>query len=340
MLRTLMKICLILAVSLILVVAAAVAFMPGIHISSLSMMLNVVTGSGADTDDITLKQGLKLPEGYSISVYARGITNPRMMWQGGNGRLLVSSPRSGEIIQISDEDGDGNADSQAALLENLHRPHGLGVFQGYLYVAESNQVGRIQYDAVSGKVSGLYQVLVAGLSDEGNHWSKTLRFDDQGWFYLSLGSTCNVCEEADQRRSTIMRFRADGSEGKIYASGLRNSAGLAIAPWDGTLYATDNGRDLLGDDYPPCELNRIEENSFYGWPYLNGDNELDPDMGAGKQALQASAIKPAYNFRAHNAPLGIHFSEQLEKTALVALHGSWNRSQPDCYTVVALKWQK
>ena len=339
MLKTLMKVISSLVVGLIVLVAGAVAFMPGIHISSLSMMLNVVTGSAADTDDITLKQGLKLPEGYSISVYARGIANPRMMWQAGNGHLLVSSPRSGEIIQISDEDGDGNVDSQITLIENLVRPHGLEVHEGYLYVAESNQVGRIQYDALSGEVTGNYQVVVAGLSDNGNHWSKTIRFDQQGWLYLSLGSTCNVCEESDQRRSTIMRFRADGSQGQIYATGLRNSVGLAIAPWDGALYATDNGRDLLGDDYPPCELNQIAEGGFYGWPYLNGDNELDPDMGAGKEALQASAIKPTFNFRAHNAPLGIHFSEHLEKTALVALHGSWNRSQPDGYKVVALKWQ-
>ena len=137
-----------------------------------------------------------------------------------------------------------------------------------------------------------------------------------------------------------MRFRADGSEGRIYATGLRNSVGLAIAPWDGVLYATENGRDLLGDDYPACELNRVEQGGFYGWPYLNGDNEIDPDMDFGKQELQKSAIKPEFHFPAHNAPLGIHFSKYLKKTALVALHGSWNRSQPDGYKVVALKWQE
>lgn len=340
MLKTLMKVISGLFIGLVLLVAGAVALMPGLHISSLSMMLNTITGSGADTDDATLKQVLKLPEGYNIRVYARGIANPRMMWQAGNGHLLVSSPRSGEIIQISDSDGDGNADSQVILLENLRRPHGLEVYQGYLYVAESHQVGRIRYELESGKVSGNYEVVVADLSDNGNHWSKTIRFGGDGWLYLSLGSTCNICEENDQRRATIMRFRADGSEGEIYATGLRNSAGLAFAPWDQSLYATDNGRDLLGDDYPPCELNRIEANGFYGWPYLNGDNKLDPDMGTGKETLQASAIKPAFNFRAHNAPLGIHFSEHLQKTALVALHGSWNRSQPDGYKVVALQWQE
>jgi len=161
-----------------------------------------------------------------------------------------------------------------------------------------------------------------------------------------MGSTCNVCEEADNRRATIMRYRADGSGGEIYATGLRNSVGMDFAPWDGNLYATDNGRDLLGDDYPPCELNLIQAGSFYGWPYLNGDNELDPDFGNGREALRATARPPAFKFPAHNAPLGIHFvrNESLGtdfgRSALVALHGSWNRSQPDGYKVVSLHWDE
>jgi glucose/arabinose dehydrogenase len=327
-------------IGLLLLVVGVVVLMPGIHISSLPMMLNVLTGSGADTSDHTLIRELQSTEGYSISIYARGIANPRMMWQAGNGRLLVSSPKSGEIMQISDTDGDGNADKVTSLLKDLHRPHGLEVHQGFLYVAESNQVGRIKYDAGSGKVSGDYDIIIDELSDNGNHWSKTIRFDEDNWLYLSLGSTCNVCEEVDARRASIMRFRADGSDGKIVARGLRNSAGLAIAPWDGSLYATDNGRDLLGDNYPPCELNKIEQDQFYGWPYLNGDNDIDPDMGAGHESLQNTAKVPVFQFSAHNAPLGIYFSEHLKKTALIALHGSWNRSQPDGYKVVALTWQQ
>jgi mono/diheme cytochrome c family protein len=143
-----------------------------------------------------------------------------------------------------------------------------------------------------------------------------------------------------------MRYRADGRDGTIYASGLRNSVGMDFAPWDGSLYATDNGRDLLGDDFPPCELNRIEAGGFYGWPYLNGDNHLDPDFGAGQEARQSTALPPVFSFPAHNAPLGIHFVRDapqgsgLQRSALVALHGSWNRSQPDGYKVVSLHWDE
>ena len=142
-----------------------------------------------------------------------------------------------------------------------------------------------------------------------------------------------------------MRFNSDGSDGRIYATGLRNSVGFDWAPWDGALYATDNGRDLLGDDFPPDELNRIEEHGFYGWPFVNGFGEPDPEWGPGNEQKAAVAIPPVHGFRAHNAPLGIHFVRQarvpagFERAALVALHGSWNRTTLDGYKVVSLHWQ-
>lgn len=332
------KLVLALALLLILLVAGAVLFMPGIHISSVKMMLNVMTGAGGDTPAEQLMQRLQVADDYSVSIFASGIQNPRMMQRDAAGRVLISSPRSGEIMLFEDSDGDGFADLSSALMQGLSRPHGLDIYSGYLYVAEFNQVGRIRYNAATGATEGDYEVVVDGLTGEGNHWSKTLRFDAEGWMYVAMGSTCNVCEETDQRRATIMRYRADGSEGRIWASGLRNSVGMDFAPWNGALYATDNGRDLMGDDYPPCELNQIEEGGFYGWPYLNGSNDKDPDFGELGLDLQATAIEPVYDFAAHNAPLGIHFSSTQSRSALVALHGSWNRSQPDGYKVLKLSW--
>lgn len=336
--RTLLKTMLGLVLVLFLVIAGAVLFVPGIHLSSFKMVLNVMTGSGADTPGDTLLSRLNVADGYHLSIFARDIANPRMLLRTGSGRLLVSSPRSGEVIQLSDSTGDGVADQQSALLDGLTRPQGLELHEGFLYVAESNQVRRIPYDEASGTVSGDHETVITGLTDNGNHWSKTLRFDDQGALYLAMGSTCNVCEEEDPRRATIMRFQADGSDGEVYASGLRNSVGMAFAPWNGALYATDNGRDMLGDDYPPCELNRIEAGGFYGWPYLNGDNEPDPDFGERRPDLHADAIPPVFSFPAHNAPLGIYFPDGPQRTALVALHGSWNRSIPDGYRVLELVW--
>jgi hypothetical protein len=167
-----------------------------------------------------------------------------------------------------------------------------------------------------------------------------------GWLYVSVGSSCNVCEERDPRRAALLRFRLDGTGQEIFASGLRNAVGFDWRPATGELYATDNGRDLLGDDFPPCELNRVTRGGFYGWPYANGDNLPDPDFGAGNEARIAGALPPVHRFRAHNAPLGIVFlrnqaaGDAYRDAALVALHGSWNRTRKDGYKVVSLHWRE
>jgi cytochrome c553 len=171
-----------------------------------------------------------------------------------------------------------------------------------------------------------------------------VRFGPDGLLYVTVGSSCNVCEEEDTRRAAMLRFQPDGSQPEIVAKGLRNSVGFDWQPGTGALYATDNGRDLLGDDFPPCELNRIEQGGFYGWPYANGDKVTDPDLGAGHEAEIAGSRPPAHGFRAHNAPLGIAFVQsdalapELRGAAVVALHGSWNRTSKDGYKLVSLHW--
>ncbi len=155
--------------------------------------------------------------------------------------------------------------------------------------------------------SGAFERVVTGLPGGGNHWTRTLRFGPDGWMYVSIGSSCNVCVEKDGRRAALMRFRPDGSGEEVFATGLRNSVGFDWRPEDGQIYATDNGRDLLGDDFPPCELNRVEKGGFYGWPVANGDRVPDPDFGKGQEARIAASIPPVHGFRAHNAPLGMTF---------------------------------
>ncbi len=166
-----------------------------------------------------------------------------------------------------------------------------------------------------------------------------------GWLYVSIGSSCNVCEERDPRRAAILRYRPDGSGEEIFATGLRNAVGFDWKPDTGELYATDNGRDLLGDDLPPCELNRVVRGGFYGWPYAHGDRVADPDFGRGQEQRIAASLPPVHGFRAHNSPLGIHFVRgtrvpvDYRGAALVALHGSWNRTKKDGYKVVSLHWR-
>jgi mono/diheme cytochrome c family protein len=163
--------------------------------------------------------------------------------------------------------------------------------------------------------------------------------------YVSIGSSCNVCIEKDARRAAILRYRLDGSGQELYATGLRNSVGFDWRPGTTELYATDNGRDYLGDDFPPDELNRIVAGGFYGWPFANGDRVPDPDFGKGHEAQIAASIPPVHGFRPHNASLGITFVRgtrvppEFRGAALVALHGSWNRTRKDGYKVVSLHWQ-
>ncbi len=289
---------------------------------------------------------LTVPAGYGISLFAKDVPNARVLRVTASGDVLVASPASGRVLWLAkDADGVGGSDERRVLLEGLDGPNGLDLRDGYLYVAEQGQVGRVRFDDAAGRIEGDYEVIIKDLPPGGNHWKKTIRFGPDGLLYLAVGSSCNVCTEADERRAALLRYRADGSFIDIYATGLRNSAGFDWRGVDGALYATDNGRDLLGDDFPPCELNRIEQGGFYGWPYANGNRIADPDLGAGREAVIAASLPPVFDFPAHNAPLGIVFlqsaaqPEALRGAALVALHGSWNRSQKDGYKVVALHWQ-
>jgi glucose/arabinose dehydrogenase len=329
-----------------LAVAAAWLWLPPVNVPFKGMLANLmpVVFAAPTADAATVKSRLTVPAGYGIGLFARDIPDARMLRVTGHGDLLVASPGKGRIYWLArDADGDGGSDEQRVLLDGLDGPNGLDFRDGYLYVAEQGKVGRIRFDDATGGVDGKYKIVIDGLPTGGNHWKKTIRFGPDGLLYLNIGSSCNVCLEQDDRRAAMLRYTPNGKFVDTYATGLRNSAGF---DWraDGTLYATDNGRDLLGDDFPPCELNEIHRGGFYGWPFANGDRVPDPDFGGGRDAVIKASIPPAFGFRAHNAPLGIVFlrsdrqAPEYRGDALVALHGSWNRSRKDGYKVVALHW--
>lgn len=320
-----------------MVLLSRVDITPGIILHSI-----LGTGGGTPSEE-TMASRLKAPDGFSVGLYAKGVENARFIEFTENGDLLVSQPRNATISLIErDRDDNGISDGQRILMKDLNRPHGIDFYNGYLYVAESDAIGRIKFDHQKGEVLGAYERIISGLGDTGNHWTKSIRFGPDGLLYLSSGSTCNVCKEEDQQRATITRYQPDGSDEERVATGLRNSVGFDWAPFDQQLYATDNGRDLLGDDYPPCELNRIETGKFYGWPNVNGFGDTDPDFP--DKAMEAIAVPPVHGFRPHNAPLGIRFitgnemPDRYHGAALVALHGSWNRNTYDGYKVVSLHW--
>lgn len=314
-------------------------------------VLNSITGrSIAAPEPETVEQRFAVAPGYRVALFADGIQNARFLRFSPAGSLVVSQPRLGRLLRLeADRNGDGRADGHRVLVDGLDRPHGFDFAQGSLFVAEGGAVARIAYEE-SGpdtlRTVGEPTRIVSGLPEGENHWTRTLRIGPDGQLYLTLGSSCNACIEKDPRRAAMLRYAIDGSGEEIYASGLRNSVGFDWRPGTDELYATDNGRDLLGDDIPPCELDRIERGGFYGWPYAWGMNQPDPQFGAGQPARIRASLPPVHAFGAHQAPLGITFlrhpsqAAALRGAALVALHGSWNRSELSGYKVVSLRWDE
>jgi glucose/arabinose dehydrogenase len=310
-----------------------------------------ITGGAPPVPSESVAGALTLPRGFTIGRFAAGLPNARFLRVTDAEDVVVSQPREGRVTLVfRDSNGDGASDGSAALLTGLDRPHGLALRDGFLYVAEMTAVGRIAFDAVTRKTAGAFERVITGLPSGGNHWTRTIGFGPDGFLYVSVGSSCNVCVEEDPRRAAISRYDPATWRGSVFASGLRNSVGFAwrnVEASAGTtheLFATDNGRDLLGNNFPPCELNRVVEGGFYGWPFANGTRVPDPDLGQAREREIAASLPPVHNFAAHNAPLGIAFLEaantpgEYRGAALVALHGSWNRTSKDGYKVVSLHW--
>ena len=327
--------------TLLLGAALAIRLGPGL---SPGALLHVGFGWGvkAPSQDVVASR-LQVPQGFTVSRFAEGLGNVRFLRFTQAGELLVSVPRAGNVLLLGLGRPGETRPAPRTLLHGLKKPHVLDFHDGWLYIAETDAVGRVRFDHSTGQVSGPIERVVTGLPEGGNHWTRTVRFGPDGLMYVSVGSSCNVCIEEDRRRAAILRYHPDGSGEELFATGLRNSVGLDFHPKTGELYATDNGRDLLGDDFPPCELNRVVQGGFYGWPFASGDRVSDPDFGKGHEAEVAATIPPEFKFRAHNAPLGMTFlrGERLPTeyrgSILVALHGSWNRKSKDGYKVVLLK---
>lgn len=281
---------------------------------------------------------LSAPQGFKVQPYAQGFERPRFMVQGPNGDVFLSDTSAGKVYLLPAS----NPSKPIVYAQNLNQPHGLALHGGYLYVANTDSVVRFAYR--SGDQSGKNPQQLMKLPT-GGHFTRTVTFDEAGKMYVSVGSSCNVCEEGDKRRAAVWVYDADGKNGRPYATGLRNAVGLA---WlDGTLYATSNGRDNLGDNIPPEGFYRLKSGNFYGWPYCYttqaGKPQVwDKDFGR-KDARTCAAATPAFaTTTAHSAPLGIAaytgkmFPGVYQGKLIAALHGSWNRSQKSGYKLVTV----
>jgi glucose/arabinose dehydrogenase len=247
---------------------------------------------------------IRLPPGFRIDTFASGLGVSRFMAVSPSGELFVSVPSRGQVVALPDRDGDGRADRVVVYADGLNRPHGLAFFRQWLYVAEPGAVVRFAYrpgDLAGGKP----EVVVPELPSGGGHWTRTIAFGPDGKMYVSVGSSCSVCEERDPRRAAILQFNPDGSGGRIFARGIRNAVGITFHPQTGELWATNNGRDWLGDDFPPDTILVVKDGAHYGWPHCNGQQVPDPDLG--RADFCKTTGLPALEIQAHSATLGLTF---------------------------------
>ncbi|MFQ5975270.1 MAG: PQQ-dependent sugar dehydrogenase [Candidatus Hydrothermarchaeales archaeon] len=288
-----------------------------------------------------LDRFLYLPEGFKISVFASGVKGARFMAIDSKGDLYLSQTREGKITVLPDKDRDSVADETITFAKGLNQPHGLAFYNNYLYVAETDGIVRLK-DEDKDLNAEIKEEMVTGIPSGSGHFTRTLGFGPDNKIYLSVGSSCNVCED-DPRRAAILQFSTDGSDEKIYASGLRNSVGFVWHPITKEMWATDNGRDWLGDDLPPDEINIIKGGRHYGWPYCYGKKILDPEYD--KEDFCTTTEPSKVDLQAHSAPLGLRFytgdqfPEEYKNNLFVAYHGSWNRETPTGYKIVRIRFK-
>ena len=296
------------------------------------------------SEAVTEDTGIRLPPGFRIGVFAHRLAGARFMTLDPTGTVLLTVPSAGRVVALPDADGDGRADAIVTVVKGLDHPHGLAFRDGALHVAEVGRVLRFDYDAARRLASNL-SVVVPDLPPGGSHWTRTIAFDRAGALLISVGSSCNVCREADGRRGAVLRHDADGRNGRIFASGLRNAVGLAVHPASGALWATVNERDWRGDDLPPDLVTEVRDGAFYGWPdcfTVAGRPRADPDS---PRAECGRVTPPSVEIQAHSAPLGLafytgrQFPAEYHGDLFVAYHGSWNRRVPTGYKVVRVRFR-
>ena len=285
---------------------------------------------------------IRLPSGFGIEVYAEGVFNARSMALSPNGTLFVSTRSAGNVYAILDHNKDNKADEIITIARGMWMPNGVAFKDGSLYVAEVNRI--LRYDNIETNLKNPPTPVVVNNSfprDEAHGW-KFIRFGPDGKLYVPVGAPCNVCERDDERYSTIMRMNADGSDLEIYARGVRNSVGFDWHPITNELWFTDNGRDWLGDDLPPDELNRAPQPGLhFGFPYCHGGNISDPEFGHKRKCEEF--VAPEMNLGPHVAALGMRFytgsmfPAEYRNQIFIAEHGSWNRSTPIGYRVTLVR---
>ncbi len=285
-----------------------------------------------------------LPPGFRIAVYAEA-PGARSMTLGANGTLFVGTREEGRVYAVLPGSSPEGVHRVVTIARGLHSPNGVAFRDGALYVAEISRI--LRYDGIESALDAPPKPVVVNdtfPSDEHHGW-KFIRFGPDGMLYVPVGGPCNVCERDDPRYASIMRMRPDGTGLEVFASGVRNTVGFDWNPATKELWFTDNGRDWMGDDLPPDELNRAPRKGLhFGFPYVHGKNVVDPEFGP--KGAGRKFTPPELELPAHVASLGMRFytgtmfPPEYRGRIFIAEHGSWNRSTPIGYRVTMVRLEK
>ena len=286
---------------------------------------------------------ISLPPGFKIDVYAN-VPNARSMALSEEGILFVSTRSAGNVYAVLDTNGDHKADAVILIASGLNMPNGVALKDGDLYVAEVNRI--LKYENIHSTFRNNPKPVIVrdDLPTETHHGWKFIRFGPDGKLYVPIGAPCNICLQEDQRYASITRMNPDGTDFEIFASGIRNTVGFDWHPETNELWFTDNGRDWLGENLPPDELNHAPVKGLhFGFPFWHGNDIPDPEFGQGHSASEFKL--PVQELGPHVASLGMRFytgsmfPTEYKNQIFIAEHGSWNRSEKIGYRVTLIRLQ-
>jgi Raf kinase inhibitor-like YbhB/YbcL family protein len=290
---------------------------------------------------------VRAPEGFTVAPFASGLGNSRIIAVADDGTVYVSRREEGDVLMLRDDDGDGKADKAPVTVAHRPQAHGLAFHDGKLYIATVKEifVGDIKTDGTLGELT----MLVDDLPDAGQHPNRVLAFGPDGMLYVSIGSTCNACNESNAENATMLRMNPDGTSRIIFASGLRNTIGFDWNPETGELWGLDHGIDFLGDEVQPEELNRLEQGKQFGWPHVHGAGEFNPQStppgGITKEQWRDQSTPMVVGYTAHAAPMqmkfytGASFPTEYQGDAFATMRGSWNRDRASGYEIVRVRFE-
>jgi len=296
---------------------------------SAGLILAVALGAFAAEADL---RHVRLPKGFAITLYSDEVLGARSLALGPGGTVFVGSRRPGKVYALTDKDGDGRAERVRTVAKGLKQPNGVAVKNGALFVAEISRVLRFP-DVEKALDAGRppdYEVVADDLPKDRAHGWKFIAFGPDGMLYVPVGAPCNICLSEDVRYAAILRMDPASGRSEVFASGVRNTVGFDWHPATKELWFTDNGRDWLGDDVPPDELNRAPKAGLhFGYPFCHAGTIPDPEFGAERPCR--TFTPPARPLGPHVAALGMRF---YRGDVYIAEHGSWNRTRPLGYRIM------